>query len=159
MSLPLEPTSTLDRIRRNLVGLKMARALEVLDQTVRRIETAGNFAGECWESAQAESHLGNQTPAGRAARRSSRAAWRAGARRRKALTKPVARALNLDDHRMVEQAVQERGRHGGIAEHLAPLGKAPVRGQDQGALFVAGVHQLEEQIRRARPADSRSRRR
>jgi DNA replication protein DnaC len=38
MSLPLEPTSTLDRIRRNLVGLKMARALEVLDQTVRQIE-------------------------------------------------------------------------------------------------------------------------
>ena len=38
MSLPLEPTSTLDRIRRTLVGLKMARALEVLDQTVRQIE-------------------------------------------------------------------------------------------------------------------------
>jgi DNA replication protein DnaC len=38
MSLSLEPTSTLDRIRRNLVGLKMARALEVLDQTVRLIE-------------------------------------------------------------------------------------------------------------------------
>ena len=38
MSFPLEPTSTLDRIRRNLVGLKMARALEVLDQTVRLIE-------------------------------------------------------------------------------------------------------------------------
>jgi len=38
MNLPLEPTSTLDRIRRNLVGLKMARALEVLDQTVGRIE-------------------------------------------------------------------------------------------------------------------------
>ena len=38
MNLPPEPTSTLDRIRRNLVGLKMARALEVLDQTVRLIE-------------------------------------------------------------------------------------------------------------------------
>ena len=38
MNLPLEPTSTLDRIRRNLVGLKMARALEVLDQTLRLIE-------------------------------------------------------------------------------------------------------------------------
>ena len=38
MSLSLEPPSTLDRIRRNLVGLKMARALEVLDQTVGRIE-------------------------------------------------------------------------------------------------------------------------
>jgi hypothetical protein len=34
----LDPASTLDRIRRNLVGLKMARALEVVDQTVRRIE-------------------------------------------------------------------------------------------------------------------------
>ena len=32
------PAETLDRIRRNLVGLKMARALEVLDQTVRQIE-------------------------------------------------------------------------------------------------------------------------
>jgi DNA replication protein DnaC len=38
MLLPLEPTSTLERIRGNLVGLKMARALEVLDQTVRLIE-------------------------------------------------------------------------------------------------------------------------
>jgi len=38
MSLSLEPTSTLDRIRRNLVGLKMARAVEVRDQTVRQIE-------------------------------------------------------------------------------------------------------------------------
>ena len=38
MNLHAEPTSTLDRIRRNLVALKMARALEVLDQTVGRIE-------------------------------------------------------------------------------------------------------------------------
>jgi DNA replication protein DnaC len=32
------PASTLDRIRRNLVGLKMPRALEVLETTVRQIE-------------------------------------------------------------------------------------------------------------------------
>jgi DNA replication protein DnaC len=32
------PGSTLERIRRNLVGLKMARALELLEQTVRQIE-------------------------------------------------------------------------------------------------------------------------
>ena len=30
--------SVLDRIRRTLVGLKMPRALEVLDQTVRQLE-------------------------------------------------------------------------------------------------------------------------
>lgn len=33
-----ETASTLDRIRRTLVGLKMPRALEVLDQLVRRLE-------------------------------------------------------------------------------------------------------------------------
>jgi len=39
MTVPaVPPPETLDRIRRNLVGLKMARALEVLDQTVRQIE-------------------------------------------------------------------------------------------------------------------------
>ena len=39
MTVPaVPPAETLDRIRRNLVGLKMARALEVLDQTVRQIE-------------------------------------------------------------------------------------------------------------------------
>jgi hypothetical protein len=31
-------SSVLDRIRRTLVGLKMPRALEVLDQTVRQLE-------------------------------------------------------------------------------------------------------------------------
>ena len=31
-------TSTLDRIRHDLVGLKMPRALEALDQIVRRLE-------------------------------------------------------------------------------------------------------------------------
>ena len=30
--------SVLDRIRKTLVGLKMPRALEVLDQTVRQLE-------------------------------------------------------------------------------------------------------------------------
>jgi hypothetical protein len=44
--------SVLDRIRRTLVGLKMPRALEVLDQTMRsprsrwRLITATRWAGE-----------------------------------------------------------------------------------------------------------------
>src|SRR5512135_1619980 len=51
----------------------------------------------------------------------------------------IAGPLDLDDDGMVEQAVQQgRGDHG-TAEHLAPLGKAAVGGQDHGAALVAGV--------------------
>ena len=33
-----EPVATLERIRHHLVGLRMPRALEVLDHTVRQLE-------------------------------------------------------------------------------------------------------------------------
>ena len=62
------------------------------------------------------------------------------------LTQPVAGALDLDDDGVVEQAVEQRGGDDGIAEDLAPFGEAAVGGQDHGALLVAGVDQLEEQI-------------
>jgi DNA replication protein DnaC len=38
MTEGLGPATTLERIQRNLVGLKMARAPEVLDHSLRRIE-------------------------------------------------------------------------------------------------------------------------
>ena len=38
--------SVLDRIRKTLVGLKMPRALEVLDQTVRQLERGETSALE-----------------------------------------------------------------------------------------------------------------
>jgi DNA replication protein DnaC len=41
-----ETASTLDRIRRTLVGLKMPRALEVLDQLVRRLELIDTLLAE-----------------------------------------------------------------------------------------------------------------
>ena len=47
---------------------------------------------------------------------------------------------------MVQQAIQQGGGDDGITEHLAPLGKAAVAGQDHGAAFVASVDQLKEQI-------------
>ena len=61
------------------------------------------------------------------------------------LPQPVAVSGNGDDHRMVEQAVQEGRSHHRIPEHLPPVGKAQVRGQDHGPLLVAGIDQLEEQ--------------
>ena len=56
----------------------------------------------------------------------------------------VAGALDLDDDGVVEQPVEEGGCDDGVAEDLAPLGEAAVRGEDHRPLLVAGVDQLEE---------------
>jgi hypothetical protein len=62
------------------------------------------------------------------------------------LTQAIARALDLDHDRMVQQAVEQRGCNDRIAEDLAPFGEAAVGGEDHGAPFVAGVDELEEEI-------------
>ncbi len=62
------------------------------------------------------------------------------------LTQTVARPLDLDDHGVVQQTVEQCRGHDGVAEHLAPLGKAAVGGQDHRALLVPGVDELEEQV-------------
>ncbi len=51
---------------------------------------------------------------------------------------------------MVQQPVQQRGGDNRIAEDFAPLGKAAIGREDHGALFVAGVDELEEQVGAAR---------
>jgi hypothetical protein len=61
------------------------------------------------------------------------------------LTQAIAGALDLDDHGVVQEPVEERGGHHRVGEDLAPLGKAPVRGEDHRAPLVASVDQLEEQ--------------
>jgi hypothetical protein len=50
----------------------------------------------------------------------------------------------MHDDRMMQHSVQQGCRDDGITEHLAPLGKAAVGGQDHGAAFVARVDQLKE---------------
>jgi hypothetical protein len=62
------------------------------------------------------------------------------------LAQAVARALDLNDDGVVQQAVQEGCRDDGIAEDLAPFGKAAVGGEDHGAALVAGVDELEEEV-------------
>lgn len=61
-------------------------------------------------------------------------------------TEAVAGALDADDDGVVEQAVEQGGGDDGVAEHLAPFGKAAVGGEDHGAALVAGVDQLKEQV-------------
>ena len=62
------------------------------------------------------------------------------------LAEAIAGALDLHDDGVVEQPVEQRGGDDGIAEDVAPFGKAAVGGEDHGAAFVAGVDELEKQI-------------
>src|SRR6187200_405762 len=61
------------------------------------------------------------------------------------LPQAVAGALDLDDDGVVQEAVEERGGDDRVTEDLAPLGEAPVGGEDHRAALVARVDQLEEQ--------------
>ena len=60
----------------------------------------------------------------------------------------VAGAFNLYDDGVVQQFVEQSGSHHRIPEDITPLGEAAVRGQNQGAFFISGVDQLEEQVGR-----------
>jgi len=62
------------------------------------------------------------------------------------LAHAIAGAFDVHDHGVVEQPAQQSRGNDEIAEHLAPLAKAVVGGQDHGAVFVAGVDRLKEQV-------------
>ncbi len=47
---------------------------------------------------------------------------------------------------MVEQSIQKGRGDDGIAEDVAPFRESAVRGEDHGALLVAGVDELEEEV-------------
>lgn len=66
------------------------------------------------------------------------------------LAQPIAGALDLNDDGMVKQPVEQRGCDDGIAEDLAPFGKAAIGGEDHGASFVSYVDELEEEVSAAR---------
>lgn len=65
------------------------------------------------------------------------------------MAQAIAGPFDLDDDGVMQQAVQQRRGDDRIAKDLAPFGKAAIGGQDHGTLFVAGVDQLEEQVRAA----------
>ena len=62
------------------------------------------------------------------------------------LAQAVAGALDADDGGVVQEPVEQRGGHDRVAEHVPPLGESLVRGEDHGALLVAGVDELEEEV-------------
>lgn len=62
------------------------------------------------------------------------------------LAHAVAGAFDLHDDGMMQEPVEQRGGEDGIAEHVAPFGKTPVRGEDHRSSFVPRIDQLEEQV-------------
>lgn len=65
----------------------------------------------------------------------------------------IARAVDLNDDCVMEQAVEQSRGHDCIAEDFAPFGEAAIGGEDHCALFVTGVDELEEQV--STPGDHR----
>ena len=62
------------------------------------------------------------------------------------LLQTVALPLDVDDGRMVEQAVEDGGGDDPVAKDLAPDGEGLVGGDQDGALLVAAGNELEEQV-------------
>ena len=56
----------------------------------------------------------------------------------------VALDIHLEDGRVVDETVDRRERHGLVRENLRPVGKGLVGGDQQGAAFVAGRDELEQ---------------
>ena len=60
---------------------------------------------------------------------------------------PVAVPTDGKDVAVVEQAIEDRGRHDRVAEYRSPFADRPVGGHKHGAALVASADQLEEQMR------------
>ena len=61
------------------------------------------------------------------------------------LPHPPRRSLDVEDHGVVHEPVQDGGGNDRVAEDLAPLGQAPVGGDEGGvAPLIAGVDHVEE---------------
>ena len=58
-----------------------------------------------------------------------------------------AATLEGDDLRVVDDEDDHRGGYDLVTEDIVPAGEAQVRGQDQRGMFIAGGHELEEQVR------------
>ena len=63
------------------------------------------------------------------------------------VAEPVAGSFEGEDVGVVDDAVDHGGGDDLVSEHASPAAEGQVAGQYQGGVFVAGRHQLEEQVR------------
>ena len=52
----------------------------------------------------------------------------------------------LDDVAMVSQAVEQRGRHFGVAEHAGPFTEGEIGGDDDGCALVKSADEVEQEL-------------
>jgi hypothetical protein len=62
-----------------------------------------------------------------------------------AVAEAIGLVARLDDVTVMRQAVEERGRHLGIAEDTGPLGEDQVRGDDHAGVLVQRGQQVKQQ--------------
>ena len=70
--------------------------------------------------------------------------------RTRALPEPIALAGHLDDRRVGEEAIENRGRRGHVAEEDAPILRRPIRRDQRRRRFVTPHKDLEEVLGRIR---------
>ena len=63
------------------------------------------------------------------------------------VAEPVAGSFEGEDVGVVHDPVDHGCGDGLVTENRSPAGERQVRGEDQGGVFVAGGHELEEQVR------------
>src|SRR5690606_12208896 len=63
------------------------------------------------------------------------------------LPQAIAIAADREDLAVMEQAIEDRGRHHGIAEDAAPLADRAIAGDEHAAALVAARDELEEEVR------------
>jgi hypothetical protein len=62
-----------------------------------------------------------------------------------AVAQPPGVVAGLHDVAVVGDAIQQRGGHLGVAEHLPPFGEGQVGGDDQAGALVEFADQVEQQ--------------
>jgi len=60
------------------------------------------------------------------------------------LLKPIGIVAGFQNIAVMRNAIQQRGRHLGVAEDLDPFPKIEVGGNDQGCFFVQMANEVEE---------------
>ena len=71
-----------------------------------------------------------------------------------AVPEPPAGVAGLDDVAVVGQPVEHGGGHLGVAEHLRPVGKCQVGGDEQRGVLVQLADQVEQQLTAGLPERS-----
>src|SRR5207302_5401460 len=64
----------------------------------------------------------------------------------RAVSEAPALVAGLDDSAMMGEAVEERGRHLGVAKYTGPIAKGQIGGDDDGSALIKPADEMKEQL-------------